>query len=110
MASGYQGQSDLVGVMLMPFLTLTDRLQFVTRYTLVESDMPNGVQLGTYENRVATGRGNRYDEAYVGVNYYFYGHRLKLQSGVQYADMDDRANDGGAYSGIGWTTGIRVGW
>jgi hypothetical protein len=46
----------------------------------------------------------------VGVNYYFYDHRLKVQSGVHYADMEDRAGDGGRYSGIGWITGIRVGW
>ena len=38
------------------------------------------------------------------------GHRLKLQTGVQFADMRDRANDGGAYSGVSWTTGLRVGW
>jgi hypothetical protein len=45
-----------------------------------------------------------------GANYFFYGHKLKLQSGLQYADMDDRAGDGGAYSGVSWTTGLRVGW
>jgi phosphate-selective porin OprO/OprP len=59
---------------------------------------------------VVRGRGDAYNEWYVGANYYFYGHRLKLQSGLDYADMDDRGNDGGAYSGFGWTTGIRVGW
>jgi len=109
-ASGYLGQSDLLGVMVMPFVNVTDKLQIVARYTLVDSDGENGVQLGTYENRVVRGRGDRYNEGYVGANYYFYGHRLKVQTGLHYADMDDRANDGGAYSGIGWTTGIRVGW
>jgi hypothetical protein len=24
--------------------------------------------------------------------------------------MNDRANDGGAYSGTTWTTGLRIGW
>ena len=47
---------------------------------------------------------------YGGVNYYFYGHKLKVQTGVQFADMEDRAGDGGAYSGTSWVTGIRVGW
>ena len=56
------------------------------------------------------GRGDEYKELYLGANYYFYGHRLKLQTGVQFADMNDRANDGGAYSGVAWTTGLRVGW
>ena len=96
--------------MAMPFFNVTDKFQVVGRYTFLESDDPNGVQLATYENRVVAGRGDRYNEIYAGANYYFYGHRLKLQSGVQVADMNDRANDGGEYSGVSWTTGIRVGW
>jgi phosphate-selective porin OprO and OprP len=56
------------------------------------------------------GRGDSYDEFYAGANYYFYGHKLKLQTGVLWADMDDVANDGGAYSGTSWVTGLRVGW
>jgi phosphate-selective porin OprO/OprP len=109
-ASGYLTQSDLWSVMTMPFFNLTDKLQFVGRYTFIESDDPNGVQLATYENRVVAGRGDEYNELYAGANYFFYGHRLKLQTGVQIGHMNDRANDGGAYSGVAWTTGIRVGW
>ena len=45
-----------------------------------------------------------------GANYFFYAHKLKVQSGLQWADMNDRANDGGAYSGVSWTTGLRIGW
>jgi phosphate-selective porin OprO/OprP len=109
-ASGYLGQSDLWSLMAMPYVNATDKLQLITRFTTVQSDNANGVQLPTYENRVVQGRGDAYNEWYVGANYYFYGHRLKLQSGLDYADLDDRANDGGRYSGLGWTTGIRVGW
>ena len=109
-ASGYLGQSDLRGVMTMPFLNVTDKLQFVGRHTFIQSDRPNGVRLATYENRLNPGRGDRYNELYLGANYYFYGHKLKLQSGVQFADMNDRANDGGTYSGVSWTTGLRVSW
>ena len=94
----------------MPFVNITDKLQFVGRYTFLESRDPNGVRLGTYENRIVPGRGNRYNELYVGTNYFFYGHKLKLQSGVQLAEMSDRANDGGTYVGGSWTTGIRIGW
>ena len=109
-AAGYLAQSDLWGVMAMPFVNATERLQFVGRYTLVDSDGPNGVRLATYESGIVPGRGDRYDEAYGGANYYFYGHKLKLQTGVQWADMEDRANDGGAYSGVAWVTGLRIGW
>jgi phosphate-selective porin OprO and OprP len=97
-------------VMAMPFFNVTDKLQAVARYTLLDSDGVNGLSLNTYENRVARGSGDQYKETYLGVNYYFYGHKLKLQSGVEFGDMRDRANDGGAYSGLSWVTGLRVGW
>jgi phosphate-selective porin OprO and OprP len=109
--AGYLGQRDLWAAMVMPYFNATTKLQFVTRYTLVNSEGDNGISLNTYENRVVTrGNGDRYTEGYLGVNYYFYGHRLKLQSGVQFADMRDRASDGGAFSGTSWTTGLRIGW
>ena len=107
---GYLGQRNVLGVMAMPLFNATDKLQFVVRYTFLDSDGINGLSLATYENKVVADRGDRYTEGYVGANYYFYGHRLKLQTGVQFAEMQDRANDGGAYSGTSWTTGLRVGW
>jgi phosphate-selective porin OprO/OprP len=109
-ASGYLGQSDLWGFMAMPFINITDKFQLVSRFTVLDSSRANGVLLATYESRVVSGRGDLYNEVYLGGNYYFYGHKLKLQSGLQFADMNDSANDGGEYSGIAWTTGIRVGW
>ncbi len=110
MAAGYFEQSDMRAFQGMPFLNVTSRLQLVGRYTLIVSNEPNGIRLATYESRVVSGRGDEYNELYIGANYYFYGHRLKLQSGVQFAEMEDRPNDGGAYSGVAWTTGLRVGW
>ena len=38
------------------------------------------------------------------------GHKLKLQGGIQFADMRDRANDGGAYSGVAGPSGFRMSW
>ena len=109
-AAGYLGQRDLLALTAMPFYNATGKLQLVTRYSFIDSDGPNGILLATYENRVARGRGDRYSELYLGANYFFYGHKLKLQSGVQIAAMRDRANDGGAYSGASWVTGLRIGW
>jgi phosphate-selective porin OprO/OprP len=109
-ASGYLGQSDLWAFQAMPFVNITDKLQAIVRYTFVGSDDVNGVRLATYESRLVSGRGDRFNEWYLGANYYLYGHRLKLQSGLQFTDMNDRANDGGEYSGVAWTTGLRVGW
>jgi phosphate-selective porin OprO/OprP len=108
--AGYYDQSDVLGVMVMPFVNAWKTLQFVGRYTYVESRDANGIELGTYEDRVVSGRGNRYNDVYFGANYYFYGHQLKLQSGVQFGDMNDAAADGGTYSGVSWTTGVRVAW
>ena len=109
-ATGYLGQSDIWGFMAMPFVNITEKLQFVGRYTFLDSADQNGVRFATYESRLVSGLGNRYNEFYLGANYFFYGHKLKLQSGVQFADMNDRADDGGAYSGVSWVTGLRVGW
>jgi phosphate-selective porin OprO/OprP len=107
-AEGYLGQSNLEGLMVMPFINLRDELQIVTRYTYLESDAPNGVRFGRYENAVVAGRGDEYSEFYIGLNRYWLGHKLKIQTGLAYADMNDSAADGGAYSGWSWTTGFRV--
>jgi phosphate-selective porin OprO/OprP len=107
---GYLGQSDLWSVVTMPFFNITSRVQVVGRHTYIKSDDPNGVRLARYESQAVSGRGDRYNEFYAGVNYYFYGHKLKLQSGVQFADMNDSAADGGEYSGIASTTGLRISW
>ena len=109
-AQGYLGQSDLRGLMIMPRYDLTDAVQLVARYTYVDSDDDNGVRLARYESELVDGRGDEYREIYFGLNYYLYDHKLKLQSGLQYADMNDRAADGGAYSGWAWTTGFRISW
>ena len=108
-AAGYLTQSDLWGAMVMPYLNVTDKFQLIGRYTYLHSEDPNGVLLATYENRVVRGKGDRFNEGYLGANYFFYGHKLKLQTGLQFADMHDRAHDGGEYSGLAWTTGLRVG-
>lgn len=109
-AQGYLGQSDIWGLMVMPYLNLSKELQIVTRYTYLDSDDPNGIRFARYEREVAAGRGDEYSEIYIGVNFFLYGHKLKLQSGLQYADMADRAADGGVYTGLSWTTGFRLSW
>jgi phosphate-selective porin OprO/OprP len=108
--TGLNNQSDLWGGMVMPYYNLTKKLQAVVRYTYLESTDANGVRFNRYENQVAAGRGDQYQEFYAGLNYYLYKHKLKLQTGVQYADMRDQAGDGGGYSGWAWTTGLRISW
>jgi phosphate-selective porin OprO/OprP len=107
---GYDGQSDLWGVVLMPFRDFGPHWQVVGRYTYIDSKDPNGIRFGRYERNLALGRGDRYSEFHLGFNYYWYGHRLKLQNGLQHVDMRDQAGDGGDYSGWSWTTGFRINW
>lgn len=107
---GYFEQSDVWGVSLMPFYSSSERIQWVARYTYIESDDPNGVRLGRYHGEVTVGRGDEYQEIYGGLNIFFYGHKLKWQTGIEYAEMDDDAADGGNHDGWGISTGLRIYW
>ncbi len=109
-ADGFPGQSDGIGATALPWLNITDRLQVVGRYTFLKSKDRNGLRLARYENVATRGRGDLYHELYGGLNYYIYGHRLKAQTGLSWANMRDRANDGGAYDGWTWTSALRLSW
>lgn len=105
---GYGTQSNAAGFGLMPWVMLTDKLQLVARYNFIASEDPRGIRFNRYDNVLATGRGDQYQDVYVGLNYYLYGHKLKLQTGWQYTDMQDSSNTGGAYNGWSWLTGLRI--
>ena len=98
-AIGYGSQSDLIGLVLMPFYELSNSFQLVGRYSYIHSFDDNGVRLGRYENRIEQSRGDQYDEVYVGLNWLPYGHKFKLQTGLKYTWMDGAADDGGDYRG-----------
>ena len=108
--SGQSGQSDLWGLSVMPFYNSSEMIQWVLRYTYIDSEEPNGIRLGRYHGEVTAGLGDRYSEIYAGLNVFFYGHKLKWQTGLEYADLKDRAEDGGRHAGWGITTGLRVYW
>jgi phosphate-selective porin OprO/OprP len=110
-ASDIAPQSNLWAIQAMTFYNVTTKFQIVGRYTHIDSTDASGIRLATYESRVVARQGDEYNELYLGANYYFYGHRLNLQSGVQWADMNDcTPTKAGEYSGASWTTGLRVGW
>ena len=44
------------------------------------------------------------------MNFFFYKHKFKWQTGVEYGVMDDDAGDGGDYRGWGLNTGLRFSW
>lgn len=103
-------QSDVFGVVVMPSYKQSETLQWVARYTYINSSEDNGVRLGRYEKNVVTDMGDKYQELYGGVNWYVNDHKLKFHAGIQYAKMEDNANDGGAYQGWGLTLAMRSYW
>ena len=110
-ASEGQGlQSDLKGLCFQPSYSFSTEWQGVFRYTRMTSALNNGLRFTRYESSANTGRGDRYDEFYFGLNRYFYGHKLKWMFGLQHTHMHDAAADGGAYAGWGLSSGFRVYW
>ena len=109
-ATGFGAQSDVFGFVAMPWYNITKELQVVARYTYLESEGNDGVRFNRYENVLTGSRGDEYQDVYVGLNYYIYGHKLKVQTGWTYAMMEDSAHNGGKYHGWAWTTGLRMSW
>ena len=106
-SSGYGSQSDVWGIQLMPFYDFTDQLQGVFSYTHVESEDSQDVDVTRYERDLA-GRGDQMQEYFVGINYFFYGHKLKWQNAFQYTEMDNLGTR--EYEGWGYTSGLRISW
>ena len=106
---GYGKQGDVRGFTVMPSWHASKNVQLVLRYTQLHGD-DNAIRFARYESHVTSGRGDRYREVYAGANWYLYGHKLKLQTGIQYATMDDSRHDGGDYDGWSLVSGLRVSW
>jgi phosphate-selective porin OprO and OprP len=105
---GVNGQGDIWGGMIQPWYKINEQFELVGRYTHIEGEDADSVRLNSrYEGRIESGRGDQYDEFYLGLNYYICGHKLKLQTGWTYAMMEDSANNGGEYAGWSWVSGIR---
>lgn len=109
-SEGRDAQPDLRGIQIMPSYAFSQEWQAVFRYTYVGSARANGISFSGYETKLTTGKGDRFDEFYFGLNRYFYGHKLKCQLGVEHTRMLDQPADGGAYHGWGVVTALRVSW
>jgi phosphate-selective porin OprO/OprP len=109
-SQGYQGQSDLWGALIMPFYKVTEKFELVTRYTHMESSDTQGISPNRYAREVSRARGDEYTELYLGANYYIDGHRIKIQLGAEFSDMEDHSNSGGDYENTGFTGAFRMYW
>ena len=91
----------------MPFYNFTDKIQGVFSYTYVESKDPLDIDVTRYERDLA-GRGDEMQEYFFGINYFFYGHKLKWQNGLQYTELEQAGTK--EYEGWGFTTAFRISW
>ena len=101
-------QSDVFGITLIPTYYIAPGLQLVARFQFATSGDPDGLQVSSRYERLAQegmgsrGRGNTYTAEYLGLNWYLYGHKLKIMNGIEYSQMG-----GGSYDGYTAMTGLR---
>lgn len=111
-ASGHGSVGDVWGILLTPSYYISDGLQLVARYQYANGDN-DGLRLQSRYERLAPqltdgGRGENYHAFYLGLNYYLYGHKLKLMTGAEYHNMDNGNDGGGEFDGwTGWA-GVRM--
>jgi phosphate-selective porin OprO/OprP len=108
-AQGLRNVSDVWGFILLPSYDITKKLQAVIRYQHANSDGPDGLTaIKRYEQAAGGGTGDNYNAGYGGLNYYFYGHKFKLMTGVEYSKLKGGTNAGWN----GWTVlaGVRMNW
>lgn len=104
-------QSDVFGLTLIPSYFIADGLQLVGQFQFASSADPNGLSLyNRYEKwapvvkptKPGKDAGNTYTSGYLGLNYFLYGHKLKLMTGVEYSYLG-----GGDYDGYTFLSGLR---
>lgn len=107
-------QSDFLALDIIPTYRLTGDLELAGRLQLIDSFNPDGVGvLSRYEGaspatdpatgkRVSDSKGNTYFSSYLGLNYYIYGHKLKLMNGLEFSHLG-----GGDYNGTTYFSALR---
>ena len=105
----YDG-SDVFGFYIQPTYDLIPKkLQVVGRFSYATSDGSFGVfDQSRYEKKVAAnkGVGDAYISVYGGLQYFIYGDKLKLMSGVEWARLQNPNGD--SYDGTTLISGIRL--
>lgn len=87
--SGIGSESgNATGLNLQPTYFFNQYLQLATRYQIAGSNSEEGLQAQRrYERDAGVGPGDLYQAGYVGLNYHIAKHRLKLMTGIEYANM-----------------------
>jgi len=103
------GKGDVYSFQIMPGFKITEKLEFLVRYQLALASESNGIAtLNRQQKTVGTFTGDTYNACYLGLNYYVYGHRLKLMFGEEYARLSGGVGPSAGFNG--WTTqvGLRL--
>jgi phosphate-selective porin OprO/OprP len=101
-------QSDVLGLSVIPSYYIAEGLQLVGRLQLATAPDKDGLQVPSRYERLAADdnknseKGNTYVSTYLGLNYYMYGHKLKLMNGIEYSHLG-----GGDYDGMTFMSGLR---
>ena len=101
-------QPDVFGLTVIPSYFIADGLQLVGRVQVATSNGADGLKSpGRYDEASllpsgGDAKGNSLVSTYLGLNYYIYGHKLKLMSGVEYTHLG-----GGDYDGTTFYSGLR---
>lgn len=103
---------NAIGLILLPSVKHTERVESVLRYQLSASSAEQGLNLqNRYEQLpdgvTAGGSGNFYQAAYLGLNYHLKDNAFKVMSGLEYACMDGGLT-GQDYDGWTWASGLRM--
>lgn len=110
------GERDVWGASIIPAIFLIeDKLQLVGRYHFADTDDTDGLMLRPrYEQQapdLETIYGDEYHSFYAGLNYYFYGNRIKFMTGLEFAAMKDHSSvdiTAENYRGWTWLSGINM--
>lgn len=101
-------QSDVIGLSIIPSYYIADGLQLVGRIQVASSSDADDLKSpGRYDEAsllpsAGDSKGNTFFSTYLGLNYYIYGHKLKLMNGVEYTHLG-----GGDYDGFTVYSGLR---
>ena len=105
-------QCDVFSASLIPSYFIAPGLQLIGRFQVATSADGYGLNLySRYEKyapvvaptKPGKDSGNTYTSAYLGLNYYFYGHKLKLMNGIECSHLG-----GGDYNGYTFLSGLRM--
>jgi len=109
--NGVAAKGDIYELMMMPTYDITKKLQVELRYQLGLASEANGITtLNRQEKTIGKYTGDNYEAVYLGANYFIYGYKLRIMSGIQYENLSGGTGKNAGNSGWTALTGFRVYW